>query len=908
MILRVLLVVLIALASVTSAKAQVASGKQVVSDVGQWPVLSEGSTTARSMASRLGVLADVRDYGAKGDGVTDDTAAFTAVAAKTAVYVSAGTYVLTANVSLTGHLWVDPGAQLQIAATKTFTVGGGFTGPLARVFTGSGSALFSGSKVPVVYPQWFGNVCTGSDDVTAFTAAKNAAYAVGASLVVTCKIRLDSGATSVAAPIDFQGSGSLDVRTGASITISTFHAPLDQIFYLNGGTLSFVAKKQREIYPQYWGAKCDGSTNDADAFAAAAYAAGYLGIELNVSCKVRLDSGTTTANSINFTGNGSLDLRAGSTVTISGTISGPWKLQIFYLSGGTLNVVSNKTPKFTPLWFGAKCDGVTDDTASIQAAINAAANNELEFPNGGDCIIMDPLYVKSYSTYSAQGGAAVIKAGAGANIIYVSDPNPGALLQGYNVHHVTIKGLTLDVNYPASGSWGGVALLEGYDNVVDNNYIHDTGQCCVWLGDNNRPTVKNNRLVNCGMLSPGISMDHAIAVVTFHTEVHDVLLENNYLENVGRKGVGIASFDTGQLIDVRILHNKTKKVGLGGLFLAAAIPALPIKNILIEGNVSFEDDYVSITLNNADGGAIVDNLSYASVGSSAIYTDYVRNLNITGNTLVASDGYGISVGCIVGNSYGVSITDNTIINPNQASGPVGSGIGISTGATKIFMSNNYIQSYDGKMVYGIADTGDYNRIWVNYILGASVQTVIFTGSNTVSSNIFEPYDTVTSVILQGTGPITGGADFADVIARGKNTRISGYNFCTQNGTGGSNKFCVGYNGRAYYAVAGESLWMLGYRDASYSGTSADFKFGSRLIRTAGWVAAAVNQETDVTRISYQGHIQLSVGASSMPACDATNGPLIRGMIAYVGGGAGVADQAKICVKNVGDVYGWQTLY
>jgi len=61
-------------------------------------VVATGSTTARTLGARVADVANVKDFGAVGDGVTDDTAAFTAAnATGQLVFAPAGTYVVTST-------------------------------------------------------------------------------------------------------------------------------------------------------------------------------------------------------------------------------------------------------------------------------------------------------------------------------------------------------------------------------------------------------------------------------------------------------------------------------------------------------------------------------------------------------------------------------------------------------------------------------------------------------------------------------------------------------------------------------------------------------------------------------------------------------------------------------------------
>ena len=62
-------------------------------------VKSTGSTTARSLANRFADVVNVKDFGAKGDGVTDDTAAFQSVLNKAnsghiSCYLPSGNYIV----------------------------------------------------------------------------------------------------------------------------------------------------------------------------------------------------------------------------------------------------------------------------------------------------------------------------------------------------------------------------------------------------------------------------------------------------------------------------------------------------------------------------------------------------------------------------------------------------------------------------------------------------------------------------------------------------------------------------------------------------------------------------------------------------------------------------------------------
>lgn len=47
---------------------------------------------------------------------------------------------------------------------------------------------------------------------------------------------------------------------------------------------------------------------------------------------------------------------------------------------------------------------------------------------------------------------------------------------------------------------------------------------------------------------------------------------------------------------------------------------------------------------------------------------------------------------------------------------------------------------------------------------------------------------------------------------------------------------------------------------------------------------------------------------AQPACDAANGPSIRGMLWFTNGAGGVKDTLEVCAKDAGDAYAWRTLW
>ena len=97
---------------------------------------SGSGAVARTVQDKVGEVVSVKDFGAVGDGVTDDTVAFqNAAAAAKCVYVPSGTYQLSGTivVSVDGAHWFGDGISASILRATTnslpiFTINGGLNG------------------------------------------------------------------------------------------------------------------------------------------------------------------------------------------------------------------------------------------------------------------------------------------------------------------------------------------------------------------------------------------------------------------------------------------------------------------------------------------------------------------------------------------------------------------------------------------------------------------------------------------------------------------------------------------------------------------------------------------------------------------------------------------------------------
>jgi hypothetical protein len=209
-----------------------------------WTQTGSGAVT-RTVDEKLKDVVSVKDFGAVGDGVANDTAAITAaIAAHGYIFFPAGTYRVLSNLTIASSKVIEfhPQASLDVEAGATVTIYARFiANPDSHVFKGAGSVVGIGE----VYPEWWGAIGNKTnDDQPAFqkavTCVQSHAPSSGNGVIHLQSKQYLLGSTwyiyeSANAPIDVIGTGTLigDTRlygtasfTGTLVSIEGANDPV----------------------------------------------------------------------------------------------------------------------------------------------------------------------------------------------------------------------------------------------------------------------------------------------------------------------------------------------------------------------------------------------------------------------------------------------------------------------------------------------------------------------------------------------------------------------------------------------------------------------------------------------------------------------------------------------------------
>ena len=420
--------------------------------------------------------------------------------------------------------------------------------------------------------------------------------------------------------------------------------------------------------------------------------------------------------------------------------------------------------------FGAVGDGVTDDTAAIQACYTANPGREINHGDGYTYLISSTLTLYSGSKYT---GKSIIKQKNSAGIA-------GPMMSGTSVLNVVVDGLEVDGNAAnnAVAQTFGVKFLTGTNNVVQGCNVHDVTQAGIYFASETYSKILDNHVINCGR---NIGTDnHGIMLISnIATALTGIVCQGNTVMNAYRKGITVYSASPGTVQGVNIDGNYVSGCLTGGIYVSnpSAVVNGYINGITITGNVCY-NNYVNIEADVMSGGVVSGNTCDTTSGGQGIYSADCVYSAFTGNTVINSQADGFKFIGITLNPTGLTISGNTIALSSQVGAGTYDGIDLN-GVTYSTIVGNVIlgESASPKQGYGIQESGgsDFNLYANNRIANTQTGTLVqFVGANNAIQSASGRQTSVNAATPNNTFDINGGLSIRDqsiTLVNGANNNV-----------------------------------------------------------------------------------------------------------------------------------------
>ena len=350
--------------------------------------------------------------------------------------------------------------------------------------------------------------------------------------------------------------------------------------------------------------------------------------------------------------------------------------------------------------FGATGDGITDDTAALQTAAQAAATEHKQlFFGPGTYLLSQPIQMSSYSDWFAIPGTATLAANANAPLVTT------VLAQGSTISGLRFKGTS---SIAASEASLLVAYKSANISLVDDVFRDTTGRAAL-LSDVNNFSIIQSTFDNVGNDPSNLTLAQQGVAFTNDASGYGT---GNYVYNSSFSNIGLDAISATQQTSFSAVGNT-----VWNGYVNPGWESLPADAAGIYG-------YQNIGFNVA--GNTIENVS-----GNGIDIDKSQNVVVYNNSVTGSGEAGIGVfsanqALVTGN---VSTNNNTLNHFNFRGGIV---VG-AAGASQVQVSGNVSGNTPGiqTQLYGV-------QVWG----GASPSTAGTVSDNSLSGNsvaaIYDP--------------------------------------------------------------------------------------------------------------------------------------------------------------------------
>lgn len=316
--------------------------------------------------------------------------------------------------------------------------------------------------------------------------------------------------------------------------------------------------------------------------------------------------------------------------------------------------------------FGAVGDGVTNDTAAVQLAINSNAK-AVYFPNG--TYLCSQITLVSGQTLYGDGPTSIIKYNSGAALLYGLSASSATYLEDVQIRNLQLLGVGAFSEFIHLINVNGVR-----DFVVENCQLIGFQGDGIYLGANTDNTRHNVNVRISGCLFDGVNKDNRNGVSVI--DGTNVRIEGNTFQNISRSTmpgpVDIEPNDVANvLLDISVVGNTFRNSdganGMVSVVIASTLTTAPSGFVIANNTMAGSTQYaVNLRIFNdyaTPQNIVISNNTSTCPGFLRCYP-FVRGMTVSGNAVTFTTKETL-IGFVAGDDqYDVSITGNTFVGNN----------------------------------------------------------------------------------------------------------------------------------------------------------------------------------------------------------------------------------------------------
>jgi parallel beta-helix repeat protein len=291
--------------------------------------------------------------------------------------------------------------------------------------------------------------------------------------------------------------------------------------------------------------------------------------------------------------------------------------------------------------FGARGDGVTDDTAALQRALDAGAGGVVRVPAGTYLVHADGFrdggkggITPRSDTRLVLARDAVLKAKSTAATDYV-------VVRVERVSNVVIEGGTIagerDTHQGSAGEWGfGIGIFGATDVTIREVTVRDC-----W-GDG---IFVQEALPGVSVMSRNVTIERVVATNNRRQGmsvlgVDGLRVVDSIFENTNgtppQAGVDIEPGGHGHAVRNVTFHRCVFRDNAGRGIVADATTGADIADVRIVGGSAHGNGWEGVVFHRVTGGAVLAGMEVSGNGASGVYVHDASRITIEGNVITGN--------------------------------------------------------------------------------------------------------------------------------------------------------------------------------------------------------------------------------------------------------------------------------